>query len=56
MVSAYQTARERAGYAVAAFRSKQDPFGPGFAGSLCAAAQSPAGWVPQPGWLCWRYG
>ena len=30
MVSAYRITRERVGYAVAAFRSERDPFGPGF--------------------------
>ena len=54
MVSAYLITRERAGYAVAALRSEQDPFGAGFAGSLCSAAQSRAGWVALRGWLRWR--
>jgi hypothetical protein len=53
MVSAYRITRDRPGYAVAAFRGEQDRFGPGFVGSLCAAAQSHAGWVPLRGW---RYG
>jgi hypothetical protein len=53
MVSAYRIIRDRPGYAVAAFRGEQDRFGPGFVGSLCAAAQSHAGWVPLRGW---RYG
>jgi hypothetical protein len=56
MVSAYRITRERAGYAVAVLRSEQDPFGPGFADTLCAAPQSHAGWVPLRGWLRWRYG
>jgi hypothetical protein len=55
MVSVYRFTRERAGYAVAVFRSEQDPFGPGFADTLCAAAQSYVGWVPLCGWLRWRY-
>jgi hypothetical protein len=55
MVSAYRITRERAGCAVAVFRSEQDPFGAGFAGTLCAAAQSHAGWVPLRDWLRWRY-
>jgi hypothetical protein len=55
MVSAYQIARERADCAVAVFRSEQDPFGPGFADTLCAAARSRAGWVPLRGWRRWRY-
>lgn len=56
MVSAYLSTRGRAGYVVAAFRGEQDPSGPGFTGSLCAAAQSHAGWVPLRGWLRRRYG
>ena len=56
MVSAYRIARERVGHAVAVFRSKQDPFGPGLADTFCAAAQSHAGWAPLRGWLRWRYG
>ena len=55
MLSAYLIARERAGCAVAALRSEQDPFGAGVAGSLCSAAQSRAGRVALRGWLRWRY-
>ena len=55
MVRAYLITRERAGYATAALRSERDPFGAGVAGSLCSAAQSPAGWVALRGWLRWRY-
>jgi hypothetical protein len=55
MVSAYRITRERAGCAVGVFRSEQDPFGPGLANTLCAAAQSHAGWVPLRGRLRWRY-
>jgi len=54
MVSAYRSTRERAGYAVAAFRGEQYPCGPGFAGSLGAAARSRAGRVPLRGWVGWR--
>lgn len=54
MVGAYCIARERIGYA--AFRSERDPFGPGVDASLCAAAQSHAGWAPLRGRLRWRYG
>ena len=55
MLSAYLITRERAGYAAATVRSELVPFGAGFAGSLCSAAQSPAGWVALRGWLRWRY-
>ena len=56
MVSAYLSTRERAGCAaVAVFRGEQDPRGPGLTGSLGAAAQSSAGWVPLHCWLRWRY-
>jgi hypothetical protein len=55
MVSAYLSARGRAGCAVAAFGGEQDPCGPGFAGSPGAAAQSRAGRVQLRGWQCWRY-
>jgi hypothetical protein len=54
MVSAYLSARERAGCAVVAFQGERDPRRPGFTGSLGAAAQSRAGWVPLRGWLHWR--
>jgi hypothetical protein len=54
-VSAYLNTYERSGYVVAVFRSEQDPFGPGFANTLCAAARPDAGWVPLRGWLRWRY-
>ena len=56
MLSEYLITRERAGYAAAAFRSEQDPFGAGVAGSLCSASQSRAGWVPLRDWLRWRHG
>jgi hypothetical protein len=55
MLSAFLITRERVGYAVAAFRSKRCLFGPEFTGSLRAAAQSHAGWVPLRGWPRWRY-
>ena len=56
MLSAFLITRVRVGYAVAAFRSKRRLFGPEFTGSLRAAAQSHAGWLPLRGWLRWRYG
>lgn len=50
MVSAYLSARERVGCAVAAFGGEQDPRGQGFTGSPGAAARSRPGWVPLSGW------
>jgi len=56
MVSAYLITRGRAGYAAAAFRNEQDPFGAGFVGSLCSASQSRADWASLRGRPRWRHG